>query len=160
MAGYTKLPFQDRLAMGAIVDDAFAGQNLQDVVSEKTWISSVKSIYGLQDYTVGEGPAAVYVAHSDYTDAEVAEYINSVDSWDTGNLIAREQAGRKIRLIGAFTLKDQGEEVLNDGKPIHTKCGWMLESGDTLQYGLFASGGAITTGALLSVDGHANGWAR
>ncbi len=160
MAGYIKLPFQQTQDQGAISADAFAGFNLQDVVSERTWVSSVKAVYGLQDFTVGEGPAVLYVAHSDYTDAEVAEYINSVDSWDTGNLVAREQAARKVRMIGIFALRDQGEEILNDGKPLTTKVGMMLDTGDTLQYGLFAAGGTITTGAILTAVGHANGWKR
>ncbi len=160
MAGYRKLPFQLRQGIGGIADDAFAGFNLGDSVSEKTWVSSVKAVYGLQDFTVGEGPVVLVVAHSDYSDTEVAEAIEADTAWDTGNLVAREQATRKVRVIGTFTLTDQGEEVLNDGRNITTKLGWMLETGQTIQYGIFAAGGAVTTGAAITCTGYANGWAR
>ncbi len=160
MSGYRKLPFQLTQSIGAITSDEFGGFNLPDAVSEKTWVSSVRASYGIHNFTVGEGPVLCYVAHSDYSDAEVAEYINSTSGWDTGNLIAREQASRKVRLIGNFQLTDQGEEVLVEGRAIHTKVGWMLETGATLQFGLFASGGTLTTGGTLTVTGFANGWAR
>ncbi len=160
MGAYRKLPFQLSQGVGAIADDAAAGFNLSDAVSEKTLISSVENTLGVSDFTVGEGPIVVYVAHSDYSDAEVAEAINAASGWDTGNKIAREQAKRLVRIIATLRLDDQGEDVVNDGRPFKTKLNWMLETGQTLQYGVFAQGGALTTGGNIEVAGHANGWAR
>ena len=159
MKGYVKLPFRLQGGLGAITSGQFSGIDLGDTVNERTWISSVFAAFGLQGLTVGEGPHVLYVAHSDYSNTEVEEAIKAATSWDQGDLVSREQANRKVRLIGNIG-GESADEVLNDGKPMRIRLGFMLEEGDTLQFGVFAQTGNITTGAAISVAGHANGWKR
>ncbi len=160
MKGYQKLPFDLGAAIGAVTNGEVNGVNIGDTVNDRMWLSSVRCAYGIRDFTVGEGPIVFGVAHSDYSNTEIEEAVEAVTSWDLGDLIAREQANRKVRTIGTFALTDQGEEVLNDGKPVTTKLGWILEAGDTLQYWVLAVGGTLTTGGILEATGHANAWRR
>lgn len=160
MRTYRKLPFRLDSGWGAITDDEVARLAMTDTTNDKFWVSSCKATYAMRDFTVGEGPVNLYIAHSDYTTGEVEEAIEAISSWDQGDLIAREQANRKIRHVGVFALNDQGEEVLNDGRPLTTRLGFLLENGDTLAYHLHATGGAVTSGSLISAMGHVNAWRR
>ncbi len=136
-----------------------------DTVTDRTWLSSVKCTYALDGFTfdnLTEGPIEVYVAHSDYTLAEVEEYLEQTSSWEVGNKVGQEIAKRKVRYIGTFDNVASPFErfVLNDGRPITTKCNWMLEEGQTVAFVGYNSG----TGALGATDpnvivrGHANLW--
>ena len=160
MKGYQKLPFDFGGAIGAVTNGEVNGVDIGDTVNDRMWLSSVKAVYGIRDFTAGEGPITFGVAHSDYSNTEIEEAVEAVTSWDLGDLIAREQANRKVRVIGIFEIDDDGEEVLNDGKPVRTKLGWMLEAGDTLQYWVLAQSGTLTTGGVLEATGHANAWRR
>lgn len=160
MKGYMKLPFAEDSAIGAVTDQEFSGIDIGNTVNERTYVSSIKVAVGLNAFTPGQGPIGVYVAHSDYSNAEVAEAILATQSWDRGNKIAREQAKRFVRLIGMAEIQDDGEENLFDGRSIRIKLGWLLEEGDTLQFGVFAISGTLTTGGQLNCLGHANGWLR
>ncbi len=159
MKGYQKLPFDFGGAIGAVANGKVNGVDIGDTVNDRMWLSSVKAVYAVRDFTSGEGPIVFGVAHSDYSNDEVEQAVEAITSWDLGDLIAREQANRKVRTIGTFAL-DEGEETLNDGKPVRTKLGWILEAGDTLQYWVLAVGGALTTGGILEATGHANAWRR
>lgn len=158
--GYRKLPFRFDNAIGAVTNDQFVGLDLADTVSDRTWVSSMDITCGIYDYTVGEGPVNVYVAHMDYTDAEIAEAIEADSGWNYGDLVAREHARRKVRHVGSFSLKDQGEEVLNEGRVFKVKLNMMLEENQTLQIGVHATGGGLTAGAILQVMGVVHGWRR
>lgn len=160
MRGYVKLPFSLAAGVGAVSSGEFSGIDVSSTVNERTWVSSAVIMVGCHDHTVGEGPATVHAAHSDYSNTEVEEQIEATNSWDQGDLIARERANRKVRAVGILALDDQGEEILNDGRPIRVKLGFMLEEGDTVQFGVFAKGGALTAGLVLDVTGHLNGWKR
>ncbi len=140
-------------------DGVFIGTDVGDTVSEKMWISSIEMTWAVDAATAGEGPIIVYVAHSDYTDAEIDAYIELIANWDTGDLVAREQMRRFVRQIGVFPLIESNE-VLNDGRPVRTKCGWMLETGQTLQFGAYTQGGALTGSTKLHGLGKANAWLR
>jgi hypothetical protein len=160
MKGYRKLPIRERAAMGAVGDGAAVGIDVSDTVTEKTLISSIVVGIGLNDFTAGEGPVGVFVAHSDYTDQEIEEALETSTSWDEGDLVAREKANRKVRLLGMAQIEDDGEEVLFDGRQRKFKLNWILEAASTLQFGVYAQGGALTSGGQLDILGHANGWSR
>lgn len=155
-----KLPISEEMAVGAIGDQGFSGIDVGETVNERTFVSSVVASYGLNNFTAGEGPVGIYIAHSDYTNAEVAEAILATNGWDRGNKVAREQAKRLVRLVGLAEIEDDGEEKLFDGRPRKIKLNWLLEEGDTLQFGVFALSGTITAGGQIDVLGHANGWLR
>ncbi len=138
-----------------------------DTVNERTWLSSVVIGWSMKDLTItpDAGPIMVGVAHSDYTDAEVEAWIEeTIGSWDEGALADQEVARRKIRRVGIFEAAGQAlaTQVLNDGKPIRTKCGWMLLQGQTVSYWAYNMGTAAiaTTVPDVHVQGHANLWPR
>lgn len=143
--------------MGALGTGAGIRQALPDTVEEKTWISSIKCIHAYTDFTAAtdSGPIIVGVAHSDYTLAEIEEWIENTESWSESDLRQQEIAKRKIRRIGKFTKGG----FLNDGKPITTKCGWMLTTGQNVAMWVWNTGAAaIVDGSDWTVDGHANLW--
>ncbi len=159
---YLKGQIEIDLALGTLAADTAVTEAVGDTVTEQAWLSSVKCVYALQDFTAttGDGPIVVGVAHSDYTQAEIEEWIENSSSWERYDLIAQEVAKRKIRRIGTFQQLAAAEntEVLNDGRPITTKCGWMLGTGQTVQFWAYNVGLALQTGSQVQIRGHANLW--
>ncbi len=139
------------------------GEDETNTVSERTYVSSVNISWALANLTpaTGVGPFRVGVAHSDYTDAEIEAWLENT-GWNEGNLTQQEVAARKIRSVGIFDNPDGVNEtsVLNEGRPIHTKCGWVLTTGQTIKYWVFnmGSGAVATTVPVVQVQGHANLW--
>ena len=167
MGKYLKGNLQIQLALGSLAAADLVKQDAGDTLTEKHWLSSVKQSYTLSNFTpvVNDGPVGVGIAHSDYSDTEIEEWYEQSQSWSTADLIAQERGKRKIRFVGYFEVAasaDPSENmVLNDGKPIHTKCGWMLDSGQTISLWAFNEGSSsLTTGAVVNTKGHANLWAR
>lgn len=133
------------------------------VLDETAWLSSVRATYTLTDFTAaaGDGPIYVGVAHSDYSNLEIEAWIENAGSWTRGDKISQEIGRRKIRQVGIFDSPDTVDDQvhLNDGKPITTKCGWMLQTGQTVRIWAYNSGvGTLTTGSAVIVLGHANLW--
>ena len=161
---YLKGQIEIDLALGTLAADSAVVEAVGDNVTEETWCSSVEAVYGLQDFTAttGDGPIVIGLAHSDYSAAEIEEWIENQGSWQKYDLIAQETARRKIRRIGTFEQLAAPEnlEVMNDGKPVHTKCGFMLGSGQTLDFWAYNAGLALTTGSQVQVRGHANLWPK
>ncbi len=123
-------------------------------VNERTYAASAWLLWSNRGITAGEGPVRVGLAHSDYTTAEIEEYLEQTDSWNEGNLVAREVASRKIREVGVFA-NESTEEVLNDGKMIKTALRWILLQGQTVQVWAYnASGATLTTGQVVGAAGH------
>ncbi len=137
-----------------------------DTVSNRAWVSSIKCTYSMGNVTpaAGVGPIAVYVCHSDYSLSEVEEFIENLNSWSTGDVVAsREIAKRFIRYVGVIgQLASSASEVttMNDGKPVHTKLGWHVNNGQTLSFVTYNLGSAAfaTTDPDVDIMGHANLW--
>ncbi len=153
------------MALGTFGAATVISATVIDTVIEKAWCSSVKCSYALSGYTaaVGDGPLVVGVAHGDYTSTEIEEWVQSIDSWEETDQIGQEIGRRKIRRIGQFeippTTTPEDSVSLNDGKMITTKCKYVLSTGQTVRFWVFNTGtSALTTGAIVSVQGHANLW--
>ncbi len=135
-----------------------------DTVDDTTRVSSVKAMYSLEDFTdgAGIGPIILAVAHSDYSLAEVEEFLELTTGWSQANLVSREISARRIRKIGVFESAPSGTAVatLNDGKPIKTKLNWLLSEGQGLNFVGYNSGSnaVATTVPRIHVDGKANLW--
>ncbi len=162
---YMKGNVDEVLPLGALGAVSLTTVPFDDTVVDRTLISSLVATWSIGEFTkaTGDGPILVGVAHSDYSAAEIEEVIENTGSWDEGDLISREKANRKVRIIGVFRSRDAagavGQMSLNSGKPIKTKLNWILTPGDTLDmfaYNLGSS--ALTTGALVQAQGHANLW--
>ncbi len=141
------------------VDSAVVGDSLK----ESAWLSSVRATYAMSDLlaTPADGPLVVGIAHSDYTSAEIEGWIESANSWDQGNMVSQEVRQRKIRTVGVFTTAGAADGVtivLNDGKPITTKCGWMLSTGQTVRFWLYNQGLGSQDAGVLTIQGKANLW--
>ncbi len=139
-----------------------------DTVIDRTLVSSVVATYSLANMTVGanDGPIEVVVAHSDYTLAEVEEFLELGTSWNETDLIDKEVQSRKIRRIAVFDTPASsgagGAYVINDGKPIKTKLNWIMTNGQGLNYFLYNMGTSAlaTTDPTVFIRGHANLWPR
>ncbi len=157
-SGIKRFPFSETLALSTLADATVLSGNFDDTFSRETFIVSQHGTYTIRGGEVGEGPLHVGVAHSDYTDAEILEWFLADQAWNTGDMVAREQAKRKIRLIGTFR-GFESNETLNNGNPIKTKILWKCEDGQTLEMFIVNdSGSALTTGTILESVGTV--WAR
>ncbi len=96
-------------------------------------------------------------AHSDYTAAEIEECLENTASMDLGDKIAREQADRWVRVIGAFNglaTAAGGGVQFNDGKPVKINLNWLMAAGDTLNMWMRNSSGTVyLTGSSIATQG-------
>ncbi len=143
-------------------------QQFPDVTTERCWISSIDAVWTLSHHTkvADAGPFLIGVAHGDYTGDEIEEFLENVDSWDESDKVqSREISRRFIKQIGIFETPEAIENTvrMNDGKMIHTKCGFYLATGQTLQLFVYNLGGAqISATGNSRVDGRgvAHLWPR
>ncbi len=164
MGRYIRGNVDEELSLGTLAGRTLVSQIFDDSVNERTLITSIVATWTLSDMTDGAdiGPILVGVAHSDYTATEMEEFIENTGSWDEGNLVSREVANRKVRMVGQFGTpggaSSSGTMVLGDGKPIKTKLNWILNQGQTLDFWAYNLGdnALATTVPILQVEGHAN----
>ncbi len=165
---YLRGQVNHKLQLSTLGSKVVIGSAIVDVLTEEAWLSSVKLLWSLNKWTsaADDGPIIVGVSHSDYTDTEIEEWIENSSSWETKDKIGQEIARRKIRRVGVFRAApgDTGDSnyVLNDGRMIRTKCGWMLGTGQTLKVWAYNSGGSAlaTTDPAVRQEGHANLWPK
>ena len=161
---YLRGSINHTLALSTLAAKTLITSLVGDVVTEKAWCSSVKLAWQVAEWTpaVGDGPIMVGVAHSDYSTAELEAWIENTSSWEEGDQVQQEIAKRKIRRVGTFTtLGDVAAQMtLNDGKPIRTKCGWMLTTGQTIRVWAYNMGTSAfsVTDPQVQCEGHANLW--
>ena len=163
---YLRGNVDERISFGGLGALGLNKQNFDSVVNERTYVSSIRATWTLDGYTPTQnaGPIVCGVCHSDYSAAEVLAWFTATGSWNETDLIAKEVANRKIRIVGTFPTPDAATDavVLNDGKAILTKLGWILSQGQTLAQWVYNSGSqsvAITTPDVRAT-GHANLWPK
>ncbi len=165
MGRYIRGNVDEELALTALAPKDVVGAVFDEVVNERTYCSSIKAVWTMANFTpiANAGPIVFGVAHSDYTDAEIEEWIESTGQWNEGDLVASREIGRRlIRQIGAFQTQPGGAAadtiVINDGKAVFTKLGWILMQGQTLRIWAFNSGSAAvaTTVPSVNANGHVN----
>ncbi len=156
----------EQVNAGTLASKDVTATAFDETVNERTLVSSIVARYSLLNVTKasGVGPLMVGVAHGDYSAPEIEEWIENTGSWNEGDLVNQEIAGRKIRKIGIFdqpaTISESS--VLNDGKAIKTKLNWILLQGQGLQYFLYNLGSSAfsTTDPAMNAQGHANLWPK
>lgn len=165
MDNYLRGTVDEEVALTTLAPKVLVSAIFDETVEGRTLISSMEAIYSLSNYTAlaGAGPVLVLIAHSDYTDAQIEEFIETTGSWSRGDLVqTKEIAKRRIRRIGIFENPPLVTDVavLNDGKPIKKKLNWQLEEGQTLRLCGYNLGGVAfaTTAPSLKAEGHANLW--
>ncbi len=145
----------EALALSTLAVNTLVGADFDEQPDEEAFAISVEAVYSIQGMATNDGPIVFGLAHSDYTDAEIEEVIENVGSWDRGNLIAQERAKRKIRTIGTFNQRAvASDSKFNDGMPIKTTIKWNLITGATLKLWAFNKGVQMTTGAVITAEGH------
>ncbi len=162
---YLRGNVEEELALAALPAGDVTSAPFDHAVVEQAFISSVVASWSMTSLTIGAdiGPFTVGLAHSDYTPAEIEEFLENSGAWDLSDKIAQEKAKRLIRIVGTFPGPPGGglgTAVLNDGKPIKTKLNWRLITGKTLQVWVRNGGSqpVATTVPDIKVDGHANIW--
>lgn len=161
---YMKGQIEIDLPLSTLAASTLVRELVADTVTEPATVSSIVCTYAMTKYSPaqGAGPIQVYVAHSDYTIAEIEEVIENQDSWSMADRIARERSKRWVRHIGTFDTPANAAEnaVLNDGKPIRTKLNWALQGTQTLQFAFYNDGSVAlaTTSPECNVRGYANLW--
>ncbi len=149
------------IPLGTLADNALIATPVADSVSDRTYVSSVEAVYTLREVAAAaDTPIVVGFAHSNYTGAEIEEYLENANAWDEGDLVAQEQNRRQIVIVGTFAVLGTGNQTLNDGKPIKKKAkGMILKEGQQIDFWAWnKSGNQLTTGADFVINGHANLW--
>ncbi len=164
---YLRGQINEEIVCANLVGRDAKAQTVADTVIDTTWCSSVRLLVSISDGipVEGSGPIVFGVAHSDYTAAEIEEYIENIESWNIGDLRSQEQAKRKIRRMGVIEMPPSIPETIvsNDGRPYTQKCNWMLNPGQTLKVWAYNDGLVDIGGTgeyLLKFDGHANLWPK
>ncbi len=163
---YLRGEVDEQFALGTLAANTVITDVVDDTLREKAWLSSVVLTWALDNFTPAttDGPIMVGVAHSDYSTAEIEEWIENAASWHQGDMVAQEIGKRRIRKVGMFrsdaAVTATGAYVLNDGKPIKTKCGWQLITAQTLRFWAYNTGESAlaTTDPNVHLQGHANLW--
>ncbi len=164
MGKYIRGNVDEVVNMATLSSRTVVVQNFGETVNERTRVTSLVGRWSLDDLTplANQGPIMCGLAHSDYTAAEVEEWIENTGSWNEGDLVNQEIGQRKIRMVGIFQKPGTIVEssVLNDGKPIKTKLNWTLLQGQTLEMWAYNLGSVdiSTTVPQMHLEGHANLW--
>ncbi len=164
MRTYRKGNVQELLQVGTLAAQSLVAQPFDETVSERALLTSLVASYLVKDWTplADRGPLMVGIAHSDYTAAEVEQFIENTGSWNQADLIQQEVGKRKIRIVGIFKSDSAGSGLigsyLNNGTPIKTKLNWVLNSGETIDLWVYNMGQVAfaTTDPQVHVAGHVN----
>jgi len=166
MGKYIRGNVDEGLALGTLAALTLVGSDFDEVVNGRTLVSSIVTRWTVENWTAiaQSGPLLFGVAHGDYSDAEIEEYLEATQSWNEGDLLAQEVSKRKIRRIGVITAPPTAAEsaVFNEGRAKKTKLNWILNDGETMKLWAYNTGSAAlaTTAPVMRTSGHANLWPR
>ncbi len=125
-------------------------------------LSSIVCRYTWQDIAATiDGGLVFGIAHGDYTDTEILEFINASTSLQQGDMVANERAQRRIRIIGSIQGSDvvDGEASYNLGRPVKTKLNWEIPIGTTVSVWIHNGSATIwSIGSDFFTIGQANVW--
>jgi len=155
-----KLSAQQALATLAS-ETGLLGTITSDLASEGYWCVSLDLNISWDNAAVGDGAIDIYLANSDWTLAEVEEFIEITTGFQRGDKKGQEiqSRGRSIRKVGSLTPEVNN---LNDGKATRIKFKQYIAEGDTLNFCFYNNApAALTTGSTISWSGQMYGsWAN
>ncbi len=167
MGKYIRGTVDEDLGIGTLASKTLTSIIFDEVVNERTLVSSVVATYSMSNWTsiASVGPILVGLAHSDYSNAEIEEFLETTGSWNEGDLVqTKEVAKRLVRRIGILDATPSLERTvtMNDGKAIKTKLNWVLLQGQSLRLWAYNTGTAnvATTVPNVHAAGHANLWPK
>ncbi len=159
---FVALPFNTQQALATLADETVVSADLTTNLAEDFYAISVDIIASI-DGGASEGPVEVGVAHDDYTVAEIKEFID-VNLTDPDDKIAQERSRRLIRRLGTIANIGAGGASLvpRSGEAKRIPLRFVLGDGHTLSaWVMNHSGGALTTGAVITFSGTLYGrWLR
>ncbi len=156
---FAAIPVSGALTLATLADATVLSNSLIASLAENFFALSVDLMWVIRGVTAGEGPIQVGVSHGDYSDAEIAENLNS-NLADPGDKVEQEQQRRLIRKSGMFPILS-GNEALADGRAIRTRMKFLINEGKNLDiWAINRSGSALTTGAQIRADGVVYGYWR
>ncbi len=165
-ANYLRGSIDEEVSLTTLAAATLTSAPFDETVTETTRISTIIVAASLSNWTdiANAGPILFGVSHSDYTEAEVEEYIEQTASWSAADLVGKEVSGRKIRRIGVIGGGATAAEaaVWNDGRGRKFKLNWTLNTGQGLRLWAYNLGSAAvaTTVPVLELTGHANLWLK
>ncbi len=147
------LKLSEITTLGALTSQNAVATTFDSTVDDSTYLLSIEATYSISAHTAGEGPIVCGVAHNDYSAAEIVEWYIANGAWDRADKVAQEHNRRKIRQVGIFP-GVSAIETLNDGIPVKTKLGFIVEDGQTLSlWALNEDAATLTTGTVLEAQG-------
>lgn len=150
-------PIRTGIDVGALPTfDCILGSPCDDV-EEPMFLLSIDVTASMKEHTANEGPILFGIAHSDYTAAQIEEYIENTAGWSFGNLVQQEinSRGKRIKIIGRFSGKDAFEQW-NDGIVKRIPCKFRLENGETITpWAYNEDANPLTAGSSIQMDGKA-----
>ncbi len=144
----------NELALSTLAKDALLSSALGQSPGEEMWLKMIRATWSVKALAAGEGPLLVGVAHEDYSNAEIEEYLENAAQWDIGDKIAQEQSRRLIRVVGVLALNDS-TFALNNGNPIDTPLRFKCQEDQSLKIWVMNKGSdPLSTGAIVHVNGN------
>ncbi len=167
MGRYIRGEVDEVLSLGTLAPKTLIGADFDETPDEAVYCSSLVANHTIDQWTpaADRGPILVGVAHADYSDAQIEAWIEATNSWKVGDIVATREVGRRlIRKIGVLVTPTSSTfaTVMNDGKPVTTKLGWHLATGDTIKQWAYNMGSAAfgTTDPNYRMQGHVNLWRK
>lgn len=148
------IPFHTELGVGALSPDTLTSTGATGITNHKDmYLISMDVAVAMQKNTAGDGPLEFGVAHGDYSDSEMEEWIEAIASWNDEDQVLQERRRRKCRKIGILPGLST-EEVWNNGVMKRVKLGFTLQEGlDMAVWCYNADDTARNTGAKLRFTG-------
>ncbi len=167
---FVAIPFSASVALSTLADGASLSVDLtSSTLGEDLFIISIDISAYINALTAGEGdPMTLFVAHNDYTAAEVVENLD-VTFVNPDDKIGQEQSRRAIRKVGV--MRPEGGAGTHTEMQMIGRFGsrivrqsvkFSVGEGFTLAAGVRnRSGAALSSGSTLRVDGTIFGrWQR
>ncbi len=167
---FVAIPFSASLALLTLADGASLSTDItSSTFGEDLFAISVDLSAYIQALTAGEGdPMTVFVAHSDYSEAEIVENLD-VSFVNPDDKVGQEQSRRLVRKVGVMRPEGGagthtemqmigrfGSRIVRQGLKFSIGNGFSLGAGVRNR-----SGSNLTTGSILRVDGTLYGrWQR
>lgn len=158
---YRAVRFSNSLAAGALASvDLTSGQLLPtaDAAYRLLRLDMVASWLDIADEI--DGLMMFGVAHGDYSTTEMEEAIEATSSINQGDMIAKEQASRQVRICGVIKGSPEiigQDDVFDEGKKHRHKLNWRIPIGKALDMFVFNQSGTIwSTGSSLILTGIAH----
>ncbi len=152
-----KVRVVDAATVGALATLTLVTDVITNAAVQRMRFISLKASYAWSDLAVEDDGMSFGVAHSDYSDAEIEECLESATAIDLGDKVAQEKAARLVREIGTFggnTDTAGGGVMFNDGKPVTTKLNWLMAPGDQLKFWMRnGSQSNYTNGGKVLING-------